>query len=143
MIGIFLRLFGIICIVAGLSHVLLGLNAENLLGANLPSDIVSNASLDSQNRFYGAAFMLFGAVSWLSAVDLRKNAVLFRLMMLVFFVGGITRLISFVQHGLPAPLIQLLGLTELLIPPIMLWWHFVWLHKRERIAEASLAEETE
>lgn len=118
-----LRLFGTICILAGLSHVLGGLNADALLGANPPQEALSNASMDSQNRFYGAAFMLYGVLSWLCASNMRHYAAVFRLLILVFFIGGLTRLTSLMIHGLPSPAIQFLALTELLIPPLLLWWH--------------------
>jgi hypothetical protein len=118
-----LRLFGIVCIAAGLSHVLLGLQADNFLGAKLPLEVVSNASLDSQNRFYGAAFMLFGGAAWICADDLKLNARLFRAMMAIFFLGGLARLFSTINYGMPATLVQVLALTELVIPPILLWWH--------------------
>jgi hypothetical protein len=115
----FLRLFGSICAIVSLLHLTLGLRADVLLGAAL----ISEPSLDSQNRFYGAAFMLFGASSWLCASDLRKYATLLQAMMAVFFVGGLGRILSVLVHGWPSPAIQFLALTELLIPPVLLIWH--------------------
>lgn len=119
-----LKLFGLVCMLVGALHVFLGLQAEQLLGAGLSEATIANASLDSQNRFYGAAFILFGLVAWVSATDLRKYALIFRLQMAAFFLGGIARLISILLHGLPSLPIQLLTVSELLIPPIFIWWHF-------------------
>jgi hypothetical protein len=128
-ISLVLRIFGTICLLVGLSHVALGLGADDLLGAGLDAATLSNASLDSQNRFYGAAFMLFGGVAFLCAKDLRRHASLFRFAMLVFFIGGLARILSALMLGLPAPAIQFLALTELALPPLLTIWHNAWLRR--------------
>ena len=135
---LFLRLFAIICVAVGLLHLSLGLHADNLLGADLGLEVISNATLDSQNRFYGAAFMLFGVVTWICVADLKQNAQLFRMMLLVFFTGGVARLISAIIYGLPAPLVQILAISELLIPPFLLWWHSTWLRKQAALDESHM-----
>ena len=48
--------------IVGALHLTLGLNADVLLGAKVPAETLSDPALDSQNRFYGVAFM----VSYLS-----------------------------------------------------------------------------
>ena len=117
---LFLRLFAITCTLVGLLHIIFGLGADNMLGAGLAPEVVSNPTLDSQNRFYGATFLLFGWVTWLCAGDIRAHQRLLTGAMAVFFLGGIARLISFAFFGQPsAPVIGLL-LIELILPPIVL-----------------------
>jgi hypothetical protein len=137
---IFLRLFGMICVAVGLLHVVLGLGADNLLGAGLGRETIANASLDSQNRFYGAAFMLFGVVAWICSNDLKQHALLFRLTMLMFFIGGVARLISAAIYGSPSLLIQLLAVSELALPPLMIWWHSGWLRRQAPVNDSFSPE---
>ena len=121
--AIALRVFGLVCVVVGALHVIFGLQADQMLGAGLTEITLTNASLDSQNRFYGAQFMLMGGVVWISATDLKRHASLLRLAMAVFFIGGVARAISILLHGWPSPIIQALLLTELVLPPAILLWH--------------------
>ena len=122
-VSLILKVFGLVCVAVGCLHIVLGLGAEQLLGAELSAETLSNASLDSQNRFYGAQFMLVGAVSWICATDLDRHATLFRVTMVVFFLGGVARLVSLASHGWPSEMVQLLGLSELVIPPLLIVWH--------------------
>jgi Domain of unknown function (DUF4345) len=39
---------------------------------------------------------------------------------LVCFVGGLSRILSWVLHGAPAPVVVFLGVTELVGPPLLL-----------------------
>ncbi len=123
MLAALIRIFGVICVLVGMLHIALGLEADQLLGAKLTEQTLANATLDSQNRFYGAQFMLVGAMSWFCSKDLFRRATLFRLVMTIFFVGGVARLISFAVHGWPSPIVQLLALSELTIPPALIAWH--------------------
>jgi hypothetical protein len=117
-----LRIFGVVFVLAGLAHVVFGVGAEALLGANLPLEALKDPSLNSQNRFYGAEFMLYGVVIWMFTSDRRKYADVFRAVMILFFVGGLTRILSYWIHGAPSLAIQFLAMTELVIPPVLLRW---------------------
>ena len=112
----------IFLVVAGL-HLVLGLDADALLGASVSPSTAAEPSLSSQNRFYGVAFGLYGAVLYLCSKDLRAYAPFFRAAMWVFFLAGVARLVSWVQHGAPAPLVITLLATELVVPPLLLAWH--------------------
>lgn len=116
-----LRLFAIGCILAGLSHVALGLGADAALGAN-PGEAMLEASLDSQNRFYGMTFTVYGALTWLFTTDTARYGTMFRTLMVIFFLGGLARLLSIAIHGMPSPMVCGLAVSELLLPPIFLFW---------------------
>jgi hypothetical protein len=47
----------------------------------------------------------------------------FRALMLVFFLGGVARLISAAQVGSPSSIFVMLGALELALPPLLLWAH--------------------
>jgi Domain of unknown function (DUF4345) len=117
-----LRTFAAIIVVVGLMHIVFGLHADAMLGANPSIEAVENPSLDSQNRFYGAAFMLYGVVIWLFTTDMKRHAPVFRAALIIFFIGGLARIVSAAMLGLPAPAIQFLAAIELIIPPALLWW---------------------
>jgi hypothetical protein len=110
----FVLLFGAVCMVIALVHIGYG-------PASIPGSVPVNATMDSEDRFYATLFLGFGAANIWCAQDLGTRAETFRALMLVFFIGGIARLISALQVGLPSPLFVFLGSLELAIPPIVLW----------------------
>jgi Domain of unknown function (DUF4345) len=118
-----LRVLSPIFVIVAAIHLVLGLNADALLGASVPPSIAAEPSLSSQNRFYGVAFALYGAVLYLCAKDLRTYEAFFKAAMWVFLLAGVARLVSWVQHGAPAPMIIALLLIELVVPPVLLAWH--------------------
>ena len=100
----------------------LGVGADVMLGARLPPEALADPALDSQNRFYGVAFTLYGILLYLCATDLRNYSAVLRCVLWVFFAAGLARLVSIVTHGVPPPLIVALLLTELALPPILSLW---------------------
>ena len=108
-------------VVSGL-HLTLGIDADALLGARVGPDVSAEPSLDSQSRFFGVAFGLYGAILYLCATDLRRFEPVFKAAMGVFFLGGCARLVSWTSHGMPAPMVVVLLASELLVPPILLVW---------------------
>ena len=117
-----LKLAAPIFVLVGALHLVLGLGADVLLGAKLSQEAMSDPVLDSQNRFYGVSFTLYGVLLFLCASDLPKYKSVLRCVLWVFFAGGLARLVSFFAVG--APSVQVIGLaaTELLLPPILLVW---------------------
>ena len=117
-----LKLLAPVFLVVGGLHLCLGLAAENLLGANLPIEVLTNATLDSQNRFYGVAFTLYGILLWLCASDLPKYSTVLRRILAVSFASGLARVLSMVMLGLPSPMVMALLTSELLLPPLLWLW---------------------
>jgi Domain of unknown function (DUF4345) len=123
LLALVLKCFAPVFILVALLHLALGLGAEVLLGAVVPADVLEEPSLNSQNRFYGVVFALYGVVFYLCAQDLRRFESFFKATVWVFFLGGLARLLSWATHGTPAPLILALAASELLIPPLLLIWY--------------------
>ena len=117
-----LRLTAPVFLLVGALHLALGVGAEVMLGAKLPSAALGDAVLDSQNRFYGIAFTLYGVLFLICASDLHKYATVLRAVLWVFFAAGLARLVSIAVHGLPSMLVLVLLDTELILPPVLLVW---------------------
>ena len=118
----FLRIMGAACLAASALHLVLGLRADLLLGVSLPPGVVANPGLDSQNRFYGTAFALYGVLLWVCASDVTKYSTVLRCTAWMVFAGGLARLVSISLYGLPPAKVIALLLSELVIPPIIVWW---------------------
>lgn len=118
-----LEIFAPVFLIVAALHLFLGLDADALLGAKVSAEVAAEPSLDSQNRFYGVAFALYGVVLYLCATDLQRFEPIFKSALWVFFLGGVARLLSWATHGAPAPLVITLAATELVIPPLLLAWH--------------------
>jgi Domain of unknown function (DUF4345) len=120
--AIVLRLVAPIFVMVGALHLVLGVGADVLLGARLPLEALSDPTLDSQNRFYGVAFTLYGVLLFHCASDLRKYATVLRCVLWVFFAAGLARLVSIATHGMPSPLVLGLLASELAAPPLLQLW---------------------
>ena len=108
-------------VLVGMLHLILGLGADAMLGAKIASEAMSDPALDSQNRFYGVSFAIYGVLCYLCATDVPKYATVLRCILYVFFAAGLARLVSIAVRGLPPlPVVVLLTL-ELLVPPVLLW----------------------
>ena len=115
--------------VAGL-HVILGVRADVALGADLPMGAVENATLDSQNRFYGVAFSLYGVLLYVCAANVARYADVLRCVFWAFFAGGLARVVSIALLGMPSPLVMALLAMELIAPPVL----HTWLSRTVRVA---------
>jgi hypothetical protein len=118
----FLKIGGAVIVLIGMLHAVLGPGADRMLDASVPDAAVGHASLDSQNRFYGTAFALYGVLLWLCSTDMTRYGPVFVALLIVFFVGGLMRLVSIARVGLPSMTIRILTGLELALPPLLLWW---------------------
>jgi hypothetical protein len=121
--AITLKLLALVFPVVAALHLVLGLNAEALLGATVAKEVVEEPSLSSQNRFYGVAFSLYGAVLYLCATDLPRFEPVLKAALVVFFIAGAARLVPWVAIGAPAPMVVALMASELLLPPALWLWY--------------------
>lgn len=117
-----LRLLAPVFLLVGALHLALGVGADILLGAKLAAEAVADPTLDSQNRFYGVAFTLYGVLLLVCASDVPKYATVLRCVFWVFFAAGIARVVSIAIHGVPPASVLALLASELILPPILVFW---------------------
>ena len=120
--AVFLKAIAPVFLLVGALHLAFGLGADAMLGANVPLGAMSDPTLDSQNRFYGVSFSLYGVLLFLCASDVPKYATVLRCVLWVLFAGGVARLVSIATHGVPPPLVLALLASELLAPPLVVSW---------------------
>jgi hypothetical protein len=118
-----------VLVAVGMLHLILGLGADAMLGAKITPEVLSDPALDSQNRFYGVSFAIYGVLCYLCATDLPKYATVLRCILSVFFAAGLARLVSIGVRGLPSLPVLVLLSSELLAPPLLLW--LLWKHGAE------------
>lgn len=122
-LSLILKISSPIFMIIGALHLTIALNADVALGANIPISVINDPVLDSQNRFLGVSFAIFGVLFFLCATDLQKYKTVFYCLIALFFAGGIARLVSLAVVGLPSIQILILTALELLVPPLLLIWH--------------------
>lgn len=120
--SLFLKITALGFLVAGALHLIFGVNAEVMLGAKIPISAITNPALDSQNRFYGTAFTLYGVLLYFCSTDLKKYELILRIVLWVYFIAGMARLVSIAVYGIPPPLVLALMASEILPPPLIFWW---------------------
>ena len=119
---VFLKSVAPLLVLVGALHLVLGLGADAMLGSEVPPQAMSDPGLDSQNRFYGVAFMLYGVLLFLCATDLPRYATVLRCVLWVFFAAGLARLVSIAVRGVPPSPILVLLAVEVVAPPLLFWW---------------------
>lgn len=123
MFKIVLHLLGVACVLAGLIHAVFGAGGDWIIGVTPPTPI--DPSLDSQNRFYGTIFIVYGILFWICSTDLRRYAPVLRALFGVMFLAGCARGLAVLHHGWPTVPIMVLWASELALPPLV----WVWLQR--------------
>ena len=108
------HLNGATCTAIGLAHVLKG--SDITAGA-----AAANASIDSQEAFYGAIFAGYGAAWIWTANQPQMSRELVRFLSGTMALGGVARLISMRRHGRPHPFWIALTGVELVVPAALVW----------------------
>ena len=117
-----LKLTSLVFFAVASVHLLLGLGADQLLGAVVPAAALNEPSLDSQNRFYGVSFAFYGVALFICSRDLERFRPILEAAFLVFFLAGCARLVAWGLRGAPAPLVIALMGAELVLPPVLYAW---------------------
>lgn len=105
---------------AGTWHSALGVAGDWLIGITPPA--VIDPSLDSQNRFYGASFLLYGILLIVCLRDIARYGTILRILLAVFFLAGLVRAISVPFYGWPSMQIAVLWAAEIILPPVAWFW---------------------
>jgi len=116
-----LRIIGVLFLLPCVLHLVFGLGADAMLGAQVPKAAANDPALDSQNRSYGVIFSLYGILLIVCSSDLAKYATVLRILLWAFFAAGIARLVSIAVVGTPPAAVVVLLITELVLPPLLLW----------------------
>jgi succinate-acetate transporter protein len=119
---ILLKILSVTILAIGALKVTLGAKADRLLDPSISLETVLHPSVDSQIRFYGAAFSVYGVLLWMCSNDMTKYADVFKVLMIVFFLAGVARILSALMRGKPSIMIMGLAALEIFVPPVLLLW---------------------
>ena len=117
---IFLVIAGILTLFAGGFHALSGVGGDWFIGLEPPE--VVDPSLDSQNRFYGAAFLLYGILFIFCSRDLPRYADILKIAFGAMFLAGCARGLTVAAYGWPTWQVCALWFSEIALPPIAWLW---------------------
>jgi hypothetical protein len=120
--ALILRLLALAVFLVGALHLALGVRADVLLGAKVPAATIADPTLDSQARFHGVSFAVYGVLLLLGASDVKRYTVALRWALWIFFAAGVARLFSAAIYGVPPSPVLVLLVIELIVPPALVWW---------------------
>lgn len=110
-------LMGLVPLITGVVQ-MMGIHDPLYASLHLPAD----ATLDGNMRFLAGIWLGLGLASLWLVPRITEQTVLFRCLWLMIFLGGIGRVVSMVQVGLPmGPFIAFTAL-ELLGAPLFVYW---------------------
>ncbi len=101
-----------------------------IFGASGELSALSDASVDSELRFYCVFFFVFGVFCIRFSRDVAAHRKGIAILMLIFFMGGVGRAISYLTHAPPVPIFILLMWIELTLPPIIMFFYWVGMARR-------------
>ena len=128
LLQVWLGVFGASAVGIGLLHVALGPSC-------IPGSIPVNATMDSEDRFYGSIFVAYGvAVLW-CVRDVEKKAEVVQFLAAALFLGGLARIVSWLTAGPPHAFFVAMIPVELLQPLLMV-------ALANRVARAAVHAET-
>ena len=81
---------------------------------------LAGADVDSEMRFYAVLWMAYGGAALWVVRALPKRMDLLRVMLGVFWFGGLGRVISYFAAGAPHPLFLLLMWIEIALPLVLI-----------------------
>ena len=114
-LGRTLRALALIPIATGLASVVFGSEIVRGHGA-------SNASVESELRYYAVFYVAFGVWLWWIAGDVAARRRELRAAALVLFCGGLARVVGIAVDGVPAADYVVLMVVELLLPGLLVLW---------------------
>ncbi|MFF2395643.1 MULTISPECIES: DUF4345 domain-containing protein [unclassified Nocardia] len=106
---VWLRVFGVAVVGIALAHLLFG-QATYIGGGEV------NATMESDLRFYSVLFAAYGAAFIWTAADVVGRARVIDALGLLFFLGGLARILAWTVAGAPHAFYVLMIPVELLIP---------------------------
>jgi hypothetical protein len=80
-------------------------------------------SIDSEYRFVNVFWLAAGLILWWTLRRAAERALVTRVALVIAASGGIARLISVLVVGWPHPVFIATLVLELVIVPLVIWWH--------------------
>jgi Domain of unknown function (DUF4345) len=116
------RVMAMIPLVTGLLEVFMGLGSLKTIGAELPSELTTQASVDNNWRFLGTVWAGYAALILYAVNDPLRHATLLRILLTILFLSGIARAASVLLMGWPVPAFIAAMAFELFVMPLMMLW---------------------
>jgi hypothetical protein len=110
---ILLASFGVVAVFISLLHIVLGPKC-------IPGSVPVNATMDSEDRFYATLFLAYGVALLWCVRGIERKGIYVRLLALVFFVGGLARIVSIFAVGLPNAFFTTMTALELALPVMII-----------------------
>ncbi len=119
---VILAVISLILIITGAWGIMAGVtnNVGNFYGVSVSNTIEGNIILDSNLRFFGGLSIGLGLIMFWMIPSIERHQLVFRLIVGMIFIGGIGRVISMLNFGIPSPLFIVFALLELLFPLLIL-----------------------
>jgi len=118
-------IFAAIALTTGASDMFQGLASQQSFGATLP--VEGTAIVDNVFRFFSGLWIGTGVLFVLFIRDLDRYKPAMIALLMIVILGGIGRIISIVQYGIPehpsaVGLVTSGLIAELIVTPVLLWW---------------------
>jgi hypothetical protein len=107
---------GGVAVLSGLLGIVVGPQA-------LPGGGPVNATIDGEYRFTNVFWLAAGLLIWWSLRRPEQRADVTRVILAIASLGGVARLISAAVTGWPHPVFIGALVLELVVVPLVIWWH--------------------
>lgn len=94
-------LLSVIALLTGAMDIIIGVSGQANIGVGTAAAAPFDPVLDSQIRFLGAVWLGLGAIQLVCLGNIRRYGIILQLCFAIIVLGGIGRVVSLVQVGLP------------------------------------------
>ena len=118
-----LAVIGLIAIITGALGIVAGMTTDlgDFYGVSVSPSIEGNIILDSNLRYFSGVWLGLGLILFWMIPSIERQKLVFRLMAIMIFIGGVGRVISILSFGVPSPVFIVFVLLELLFPVLIIW----------------------
>lgn len=116
-----------ICLITGANEFITGFIAFSDMGAELPKHAFADPLMNNVIRFFAAMWMGVGIMFIVFVLDLERYKPALLALFGIVFLGGIGRIISLLEFGMPEAssgvnLVVSGIIVEIVVVPAMAWW---------------------
>lgn len=115
----------VVLVILSLIPITTGLLAIIVGTTGLPEQSNVSATVDSEYRFVNVFWLAAGVALLWSTFDMTERRAVTRVMLALAALGGLVRMWSVIAAGWPHPFFIATIALELVVVPLVLWWHTV------------------
>jgi hypothetical protein len=117
---IILAMIALVAIITGPWEIIIGI-IDEFYGLSAINMTAGTLILDSNHRYYSGLWFGLGLIMLWIIPSIERQKIVFRLVSLMIFIGGVGRVVSMITLGVPPVPFVIFTVVELVFPLLIFW----------------------